>query len=169
MQHGLRNFDMVLVNKDYSKPVRRIDLIPVEYLDVLKSWLNELDIVWYEGKNNLQWANILKTILDDVEAFVENGAFDGFLGESESDEESVDDEDEEYEDGSDEAVEEDSDEEFSDDDESLADEDEEEDDEEYDEEEEEGLSWDEMEEFAKKEDDRHRYEDDSQRARKRRR
>ncbi|GIX64548.1 transcriptional elongation factor FACT140 [Babesia caballi] len=167
VQHGLRNFDMVLVNKDYSKPVRRIDLIPVEYLDVLKSWLNELEMVWYEGKNNLQWTNILKTILDDVDAFVENGAFDGFLGESEGEEESVDDEDEEYENDSDEDVEEDSDDEYSDDDESLADEDEEE--EEYEEEEEEGLSWDEMEEFAKKEDDRNRYDDDSHRQRKRRR
>ncbi|ORM40740.1 FACT complex subunit SPT16 [Babesia sp. Xinjiang] len=165
VQHGLRNFDMVLVNKDYSKPVRRIDLIPVEYLDILKSWLNELDMVWYEGKNNLQWTNILKTILEDVDAFVENGAFDGFLGESEGDEESIDDEDEEYEHDSEEEIEEDSDEEYGDDDESLADEDEEEDDDEYDEEEEEGLSWDEMEEFAKKEDDRNRYDDENHRSR----
>ncbi|GFE54587.1 transcriptional elongation factor FACT140, putative [Babesia ovis] len=169
VQHGLRNFDMVLVNKDYSKPVRRIDLIPVEYLDILKSWLNELDMVWYEGKNNLQWTNILKTILEDVDAFVENNAFDGFLGESEGEEESLDDEDEEYEHDSEEGVEEDSDDEYGDDDESLADEDEEDDEEEYDEEEEEGLSWDEMEEFAKKEDDRHRFDDDSHRSRKRRR
>ncbi|GBE61665.1 transcriptional elongation factor FACT140, putative [Babesia ovata] len=169
VQHGLRNFDMVLVNKDYSKPVRRIDLIPVEYLDTLKSWLNELDMVWYEGKNNLQWTNILRTILEDVDAFVENGAFDGFLGESEGDDESVDDEDEEYENESDEEVEEDSEEEYSEDDESLADEDEEDEDEAYDEEEEEGLSWDEMEEFAKKEDDRNRYDDDSHHRRKRRR
>eukprot|EP00371_Babesia_bovis_P001145 XP_001609792.1 transcriptional regulator [Babesia bovis T2Bo] len=172
VQHGLRNFDMVLVNKDYSKAVRRIDLIPVEYLDVLKSWLNELDMVWYEGKNNLQWTNILKTILDDVDAFVENGGFDGFLGESEGEEESLDDEDEEYEHDSEEEVEEDSDEEYGDDDESLADEDEEEEDEEYeDEDEEEGLSWDEMEAFARKEDDKHRYEDDNsnQRSKKRRR
>ncbi|KAK1442684.1 fact complex subunit spt16 [Babesia gibsoni] len=170
VQHGLRNFDMVLVSKDYSKPVRRIDLIPVEFLDVLKSWLNELDIVWYEGKNNLQWTNILKTILEDVEAFVENGAFDGFLGESEGEEESVDDEDEEYQDDTDEAGEEDSEEDYSEDDESLADEDEEDGEEEFaDEDEEEGLSWDEMEEFAKKEDDKHRYDDDSRRPNKRRR
>ncbi|AFZ81168.1 transcriptional regulator, putative [Theileria equi strain WA] len=169
VQHGLRNFDMVFVNKDYSKPVKRVDLIPVEYLDVIKRWLNELEIVWYEGKNNLQWVNILKTILEDAEAFVENGGFEGFLGEDDEEEESVDDEtDEEYNaEDSEEEAENDDDEEYSDgDDESLADEDE--DEEEYvdDEDDDEGLSWDELEERAKKADDKTSF-DDSRNAKRR--
>lgn len=44
-------------------------------------WLNELEIVWYEGKQNLHWAAILKEIRQDPKGFVEDGGFDMFLGE----------------------------------------------------------------------------------------
>uniref|UniRef100_A0A3B0MVL7 FACT complex subunit n=1 Tax=Theileria annulata TaxID=5874 RepID=A0A3B0MVL7_THEAN len=165
VQHGLRNFDIVFVNRDYSKPIKRVDLVPIEYLDTIKRWLNELDIVWYEGKNNLQWTNILKTILEDVEAFVESGGFDGFLGEGEDEEDSgeeEDDEDEEYKDDESDEEEEESEEEYS---ESLADEDED-DEEEYEEEEDEGLSWDELEERAKKADAGKVYDDRKAKRRK---
>eukprot|EP00375_Theileria_parva_P001275 XP_763946.1 transcriptional regulator [Theileria parva strain Muguga] len=165
VQHGLRNFDIVFVNKDYSKPIKRVDLVPIEYLDTIKRWLNELDIVWYEGKNNLQWTNILKTILEDTEAFVESGGFDGFLGEGDDEEETgeeEDDEDEEYKDEETDEEEEDSEEDYS---ESLADEDEE-DEEEYEDEEDEGLSWDELEERAKKADAGRVYDDRKAKRRK---
>ncbi|KAK2198277.1 bifunctional FACT complex subunit Spt16 [Babesia duncani] len=169
IQHGLRNFDMVMIHRDYSKPVKRVDLIPVEYLDVIKQWLNELGIVWYEGKNNLQWTNILNTILEDTASFVENGAFDGFMGDDDEDSVVEDEEDDEYqeedseydEDGDDEDAEEDDDDDGSDyDDESLADEDEEENGEEEEEDEEEGLSWDELEERARRADDRNSFKDE---------
>ncbi|UKK02594.2 transcription modulator [Theileria orientalis] len=163
VQHGLRNFDIVFVNKDYSKAVKRVDLVPVEYLDTIKKWLNELDIVWYEGKNNLQWTNILKTILEDVEAFVENGGFDGFLGEGdeEEEEEEEEDDDEDFEEEEDEE-EDDSEEDYS---ESLADEDEEDEEEEEDSEDE-GLSWDELEERAKKADSNRTYDERKPKRRK---
>lgn len=144
IQHGLRNFDMVFIFQDYTKPIKRIDLIPVEFLDVIKQWLNELGIVWYEGKNNLQWTNILKTILSDVESFVENGGFEGFLGEGESE---YEDEDEDEMDGDEEYdidSEEEDDESEYDDEESLADESEDEEEEEIEDDEEE-VDWDELE------------------------
>ncbi|CBZ50043.1 putative transcription elongation factor FACT 140 kDa [Neospora caninum Liverpool] len=168
--HGLRNFDVIFVFQDYTKPVKRIDLVPIEFLDNLKRWLNELEIVWYEGKQNLNWNAILKQIRDDPHGFVEAGGFEMFLGDdSPSGEEGdtdEDDDDEEYaesgseseynegsgeeeEDGGEGSSEEDSSD--SDDDESLADESDE--DEEYNDvssDEEEGLSWDELEERAKK-------------------
>ncbi|KAL8270587.1 hypothetical protein Esti_005486 [Eimeria stiedai] len=168
--HGLRNFDMVFVFQDYSKPVKRIDLIPIEYLDNLKRWLNELEIVWYEGKQNLNWSAILKEIRDDPRGFVEDGGFDMFLGDvngsEEEGEESEDDDDEEYaeqsssddgkedkEEGSDEESSgqaSDSESEYSSEDSSLADESDDEEAAGTDSEEEEGLSWDELEERAKK-------------------
>lgn len=153
VHHGLKNFDLIFVFKDYTKPVKRIDVIPIEHIDTIKKWLTTIDIVYYEGKNNLQWSNILKTILADTEAFVESKGFEGFLGDDDDDEEEEEDidEDEEYEiEDSEEASEEES--EYDDsDDESLAPESEEEDEVEEDSEEE-GLSWDELEERAKKED-----------------
>ncbi|CDJ57688.1 transcription elongation factor FACT 140 kDa, putative [Eimeria maxima] len=182
VSHGLRNFDMIFVFQDYNKPVKRIDLIPIEYLDNLKRWLNELEIVWYEGKQNLNWAAILKEIRDDPRGFVEDGGFDMFLGDNGSDEEgddSEDDDDEEYaeqsssdddkeynEDGSEDASSDqgsDSDSDYSSDDSSLADESDG-----YEEaagtdsDEEEGLSWDELEERAKKEDRKRQADDDSE-------
>ncbi|KAL8442000.1 hypothetical protein Emag_006745 [Eimeria magna] len=180
--HGLRNFDMVFVFQDYSKPVKRIDLIPIEYLDNLKRWLNELEIVWYEGKQNLNWSAILKEIRDDPRGFVEDGGFDMFLGDvngsEEEGEESEDDDDEEYaeqsssddakedkEEGSDEESSgqgSDSESEYSSEDSSLADESDDEEAAGTDSEEEEGLSWDELEERAKKEDRKRQNDDDSE-------
>ncbi|EWC90005.1 hypothetical protein PFNF54_01130 [Plasmodium falciparum NF54] len=154
VHHGLRNFDMIFVFKDYTKPVKRIDVIPTEYIDTIKKWLTTIDIVYYEGKNNLQWGNILKTILSDIDSFVNSKGFDGFLGEDDDEEEETaddEDEDDEYEvDESELSAEEDS--EYDDsEDESLATESD--GDEEVEEDsEDEGLSWDELEERAKKDD-----------------
>ncbi|XP_026190808.1 FACT complex subunit SPT16 [Cyclospora cayetanensis] len=179
VSHGLRNFDMIF---DYNKPVKHIDLIPIDYLDNLKRWLNELEIVWYEGKQNLNWSAILKEIRDDPRGFVEDGGFDMFLGDGdESDqegEESEDDDDEEYaeqsssdddkeykEDGSDNdssGQDRDSDSEYSSEDPSLADETDDEEAAETGSDEEEGLSWDELEERAKKEDRKRQNDGDSE-------
>ncbi|CRH00491.1 FACT complex subunit SPT16, putative [Plasmodium relictum] len=153
VHHGLRNFDMIFVFKDYTKPVKRIDVIPTEYIDTIKKWLTTIDIVYYEGKNNLQWGNILKTILSDIDSFVNSKGFEGFLGEDDDEEEQSaedEDEDEEYEiDESELSAEEDS--EYDDSaDESLATESDGEEVEEVSEDE--GLSWDELEERAKKDD-----------------
>ncbi|KAI4837804.1 FACT complex subunit SPT16 [Plasmodium brasilianum] len=154
VHHGLRNFDMIFVFKDYTKPVKRIDVIPTEYIDTIKKWLTTIDIVYYEGKNNLQWGNILKTILADIDSFVNSKGFDGFLGEDdEEDEHSAEDEDEddEYEvDESELSAEDDSDYDDSEE-ESLATESDGEGEVEEDSEDE-GLSWDELEERAKKDD-----------------
>ncbi|KAF8818763.1 transcriptional elongation factor [Cardiosporidium cionae] len=172
VQHGLKEFDMTFLFKDYTKPVKKIDLVPVTHLDNLKRWLNELEIVWYEGKNNLQWGNILKTIIEDKESFFEQGGFEGFLGDESEEEEDVDDEDEEEDDSysgsepesssNEESDEEDSEEE------SLADESDDESYQEVESGEEEGLSWDELEEQAKNDDRKRIYatEEDTSHKRK---
>ena len=49
----LKNFDMAIVFKDFTKDVHRIDQIPIQNLDNLKQWLATLDIKYYEGKANL--------------------------------------------------------------------------------------------------------------------
>ncbi|KAH0489030.1 MAG: hypothetical protein KVP17_003980, partial [Porospora cf. gigantea B] len=102
VMHGLRAFDMTIVFRDFSRPVRTITSVPVDSMDTIKKWLNEMDIVWYESKTPLNWPFILKTIRQDVEGFIREGGF-SFLddGGSEKDPQKatqLEDEDEEDED-----------------------------------------------------------------------
>jgi len=64
---GLKNFDMVFVMKDYSKPVATINCIPTDKLETLKDWLLQVDIVYFESKINLVWSKIIKIMKADPE------------------------------------------------------------------------------------------------------
>uniref|UniRef100_A0A670ZB58 FACT complex subunit n=2 Tax=Elapidae TaxID=8602 RepID=A0A670ZB58_PSETE len=120
VQFHLKNFDMVIVYKDYSKKVTMINAIPVASLDPIKEWLNSCDIKYTEGVQSLNWTKIMKTIVDDPEGFFEQGGWsflepegegsDAEAGESESEieDETFNPSEEEYED-----EEEDSDEDYS--------------------------------------------------------
>ena len=142
----LKNFDMAIVFKDFTKDVHRIDQITIQNLDNLKQWLATLDIKYYEGKANLNWKPLLRQIREDPDEWLESGGWeflnneieddedeDGIAAESESEFEPSESEDESHSD-------EDSDTE------SLvesADDDMSEDDIEHD-----GMDWDELEEEA---------------------
>ena len=81
VQFNLKNFDMVLIFKDYSINPLRICTIPAEYLDSIKDWLNDIDIVYSESLNPLNWGNVMKEITKDLNTFIEEGAWN-FLQES---------------------------------------------------------------------------------------
>lgn len=87
MTFGHRNFDVSFIFKDMTKPVARISTVPMESLDNLKTWLGELEIVWYEGAINMKWTNIFKEIQKDVNGFLEEGGWDGWFGEDSAAEE----------------------------------------------------------------------------------
>ncbi|KAK9824573.1 hypothetical protein WJX72_011424 [[Myrmecia] bisecta] len=174
---GLRNFDMTIVFKDLTRDVVRIDAIRIESLETIKEWLGSMDIKFYESKINLNWKPILKSIQEDPEGFIAEGGWsfldqEGGDSEGEAGEESEDDA-EFAPSGSEEEAE--SSEDASSEDESLVDSDEDEDEEEEaeeDEEGEEGLSWEELEEEAIKEDRAKHYsegETDDENDRKRKR
>ncbi|XP_077975162.1 FACT complex subunit SPT16-like [Styela clava] len=158
VQFHLKNFDMVIVFKDYKRKVEVINSIPMQSLDPIREWLNSCDIRYTDGVQSLNWAKILKTIVDDPEAFFDQGGW-SFL-EPESDEDAGDDSEEEEEfvpeDGSEaegSETDEDSDEDYSSEAESS-----------FDEEslgsgEESGKDWDELEEEAKRA-DRGQYEEE---------
>ncbi|XP_070810100.1 FACT complex subunit SPT16 [Pituophis catenifer annectens] len=171
VQFHLKNFDMVIVYKDYSKKVTMINAIPVASLDPIKEWLNSCDIKYTEGVQSLNWTKIMKTIVDDPEGFFEQGGWsflepegegsDAEAGESESEieDETFNPSEEEYED-----EEEDSDEDYSSEaeesdysKESLGSE------------EESGKDWDELEEEARKADRESRYEEEEERTLSRKR
>uniref|UniRef100_A0A3Q3J6N8 FACT complex subunit n=1 Tax=Monopterus albus TaxID=43700 RepID=A0A3Q3J6N8_MONAL len=167
VQFHLKNFDVVIIYKDYNKKVTMINAVPVNSLDPIKEWLNSCDIKYTEGVQSLNWTKIMKTIVDDPEGFFEQGGW-SFLdpesegsGAEEDSESEMEDEtfnpsadEEEYE-------EEDSDEDYSSETEdsdysaSLGSE------------EESGKDWDELEEEARKADRESHYEDEDTSNRKR--
>ncbi|KAM5539042.1 hypothetical protein V8D89_007265 [Ganoderma adspersum] len=93
VQFGLKQFDMVLIFKDFTKTPLHINTIPSAQLDDVKNWLDSVDIPLSESPVNLNWGPIMKTINDDHYAFFQQGGW-SFLGgpgggeESESEQES---------------------------------------------------------------------------------
>lgn len=54
----IKNFDLVFVYKDYST-WKRINSVPMESLDTIKTWLDEMDVLYSEGPIPLNWPTIL--------------------------------------------------------------------------------------------------------------
>ena len=78
VSHSIKNFDMAYVFKDLNKPVHRICAIPMENLEMIKSWLDDCDILFSEGLYNINWVKIIQKIKKDPEAFLAEGGW-GFL------------------------------------------------------------------------------------------
>eukprot|EP00775_Hariotina_reticulata_P011875 gene11875-12019_t len=160
---NLKNFDMAIVFKDFSRDVLRIDAIPSKKLDTIKEWVTSVKIKYYESKMNLAWKPILKHILEDPQAFIDEGGW-AFLDLEKSDAEEDEDEQssEGFNPGSDaEEEEEESSEDYSDEDASVVDSEEADEPGSEEEEESEGMTWEELEEEAKREDKRRAEQDDS--------
>lgn len=66
-----KTFDLVIIFKDFAHDVLMIGSIPTQVLDDIKSWLNTQDIKFFESKLNLQWKQILKTIVADPDEFMQ--------------------------------------------------------------------------------------------------
>lgn len=88
---GLKNFDMVFVFKDFTKPPVHINSIPMTQLENVKDWLDSSEIPFSEGPVNLNWSAIMKTINEDPAAFFKEGGW-AFL-QADSDDEGSDSED----------------------------------------------------------------------------
>lgn len=104
VQFTLKQFDMVLVFKDFTRTPLHINSIPSSQLDDVKNWLDSVDIPMSEGPVNLNWGPVMKTINDDPYEFFQQGGW-SFLGgagaESEMEEDSES--ESEFEAGSDES------------------------------------------------------------------
>jgi len=159
--YGLKNFDMVIVNKDFNQKPVQVSAINVEHLDALKGWVDQCNIKFYEGPANLNWGQIMKHINSmGLEEFYEEGGWKNALSMEDSEEEGEDPEDLEsdYEDDSVESEEEESSDEYEDEVES---EDEDSGEESLDSDESEGKDFDELEDEAIKADkSRGRFEED---------
>lgn len=59
----------------------------------IKDWLNSSDIRYTEGVQSLNWAKVLKTVVDDPMGFFEQGGWD-FLKQDDASDDDDDDDDE---------------------------------------------------------------------------
>ena len=149
-------FDIILINKDFTKMPWRVDMIPNGDKDAIQEWLTDMDITYTEGPMNLNWKSILNTAKDD-DRFYMNTEDDEYtnkeagweilrmFGKDDNDDDEEDEDDSEFGEESaeeEEELEEDDEEDYDsvDDDESDFDADEEL--------EEQGMDWDEMEQQA---------------------
>ncbi|XBW35606.1 hypothetical protein QEN19_001180 [Hanseniaspora menglaensis] len=71
VQFGLKNFDLVFIYKDFTRPVAHINTIPMEDIETIKNWLTNVDIPYTVSTINLNWSNILKT--DPYDFFADGG------------------------------------------------------------------------------------------------
>lgn len=97
VQFGLKNFDMVFVFKDFSKPVVHINTIPMELLEDVKNWLTNVDIPFSEGQMNLNWGALMKTITLDPYSFFSDGGWLCLTGDGDSEGEDSEEEESEFE------------------------------------------------------------------------
>jgi nucleosome binding factor SPN SPT16 subunit len=149
VQFGIKNFDMAIIFKDFQT-FKHINSIPRESLDLVKSYLNEIGIIFSEGVVPLNWNTVLAQIREDFEAFLDEGAWK-FLQEDDNEEEGEEEDPELAGDPSFEDEEESSD--FGSDDESdFSDEDDYDDSDDMDDDVSEGESWEEAERRALEED-----------------
>jgi|AntRauTorckE5430_2_1112549.scaffolds.fasta_scaffold00815_2 nucleosome binding factor SPN SPT16 subunit len=58
-------FDIVLVNKDFTKQPWRVDMIPNTDKDAIQDWLTDMEISYTEGPMNLNWKQIMGTVAED--------------------------------------------------------------------------------------------------------
>jgi nucleosome binding factor SPN SPT16 subunit len=71
VDNKIKNFDLIIIFKNYTLPVRAISNIPKSNLEMIKEWLNRNNILFFEGGNlNLRWENILKKICMNPKAFI---------------------------------------------------------------------------------------------------
>ena len=163
-------FDMKLINKDFSKPVWSIDMIPSADKDAIQEWLTDMEITYTEGPMNLNWKQICMTVKDDDRFYMnteedevtEKDAGWEFLrmyGRDEDEEDDDDEEDSEFGEESGEEEEEEDEEDASDFDSEPEDESDFDADEEL---EEQGMDWDEMEQEAAAHDKRRRRMGDAE-------
>ncbi|GMI35190.1 hypothetical protein TeGR_g3113, partial [Tetraparma gracilis] len=58
-------FDIVLINKDFGKAVWRCDMIDNASKDSIQDWLTDMEIPYTEGPMNLNWKQIMNTVVQD--------------------------------------------------------------------------------------------------------
>ena len=94
MFYGMKNFDLAIIKKDFTT-CTRINSIPTEYTEELKSYFNTINLIYLESMAPLKWDLILNQIREDFTGWLEQGAWMQLVEDDDADdgEESEDEED----------------------------------------------------------------------------
>lgn len=55
---GIKNFDLAVIFKDFQT-FKRIDSIPIEYFEEIKSYLDSIDVIYAETNQPFKWNTVL--------------------------------------------------------------------------------------------------------------
>lgn len=166
-------FDVVLINKDFTKQPWRVDMIPNNDKDSIQEWLTDMELTYTEGPMNLNWKQIMQTVHGDDRFYMnteedevtEKEAGWEFLrmfGKDDNESDDDDEDDSEFSEAGGDDDDAESDEESEDESEFDSESEEESDFDADDDLEEQGMDWDDMEREAAADDrrKRHRGDDD---------
>ena len=64
MFYGMKNFDLAIIFKDFTT-FTRINSVPTEYTEELKTYFNEIGVIYLESLQPFKWQEILSTIRED--------------------------------------------------------------------------------------------------------
>ena len=68
---GVKAFDVVIILKDLTRTPVKINAIPMDQLDLVKEWLNDINVCFTAGPMNLNW----KTVMNAVRVETKGGVF----------------------------------------------------------------------------------------------
>ncbi|KAF9072976.1 FACT complex subunit SPT16 [Rhodocollybia butyracea] len=91
VQYSLKQFDLCLIFKDFTKPPLHINSIQSSSMDDVKNWLDSVDIAMAEGPVNLNWGPIMKHINESPYEFFQGGGWTFLSGTTQGAESEVSD------------------------------------------------------------------------------
>jgi len=59
LQFGIKSIDVAIIFKDFVT-FKRINSIPIEYVETIKSYLDEIGIIYSESNVSMNWTNLLQ-------------------------------------------------------------------------------------------------------------
>lgn len=74
MYYGMKNFDLAVIKRDFMT-CTRINSIPTEYTEELKSYFNTIDVIYLETLAPLKWDLLLNQIREDFDGWLQLGAW----------------------------------------------------------------------------------------------
>ena len=69
MFYGMKNFDLAIIKKDFATCLR-INSIPTEFTEDLKSYFDSINVIYLESMAPLKWDLLLNTIRDDFDSWL---------------------------------------------------------------------------------------------------
>lgn len=67
--YATRNFDLVLIFKNWDLPPKVIHAVDIKYIDIIQDWLNLVEITSTKGPRSMNWTDIMKLVKEEKDIF----------------------------------------------------------------------------------------------------